>query len=117
MANSIDMNFIRHLYEIAKSDLYTLLIKGSKDELDYIGDVTFFGPMVDLEYRRVNRSSLDSIGLLLVCQNTIDKLLKNDMQMWGATNRISKFYGFSPNSITNKFELSLSLKKEVPESK
>ena len=117
MENSVDMNFILHLYEIVKSDLYTLLIKGSKDELDYIGDVTFLGPIVNLEYRRANRSGLDFIGLLQVCQNTIDELLKNDMRMWGTTNRINKFYGFSPNSnYTNKFGLSLSLKKEVSES-
>lgn len=110
MTNSVDMNFILHLYKIAKSDLYTLLIKGSKDKLDYIGDVTFLGPTVTLEYRRANRSGLDFIGLLQVCQNTIDELLKNDMRMWATTNRINKFYGFSPDSNNlGKFELALTL--------
>ena len=110
---SAEMNLVMHLYEIAKSDLYTLLIKGSKDELDYIGDVTFFGPIVEFDYRRVNRTNLDYTGLLLLCQNTIDKLLKNDVRLWGKTDAIEKFYSFSPNSLClNKFELSLTLKDE-----
>ena len=115
---SAEINLIMHLYEIAKSDLYTLLIKGSKDKLEYIGDVTFLGPIVEFNYRRVNRTGLDYTGLLLLCQNTVDKLLKNDARLWGKTDAIEKFYSFSPNSNNLcEFNLSLTLKEKASESK
>ena len=110
MENSVDMNLIMHLYEIAKKDLYTLLIQGSANKLDYVGEAMFLGPIVDLEYRRVNRTQ-DYTELLLACQNIITPLLKNDIMLWGKTDAVEKFYTFSPNSNNlGKFNLSLTLK-------
>ena len=114
---SVETNLFLHLYEIAKRDLYTLLIKNSENKLDYVGKITRFGSIVEFDYRRVNRTRLDYTGLLQMCQQ-IAPLLKNDMEMWGTTNRISKFYGFSPNSNNLcEFNLSLTLKEEASESK
>ena len=113
MANSVDMNLIMHLYEIAKKDLYTLLVKGSTNKLDFVGEAMFLGPIVDLEYRRVNRTQMDYTELLLACQNIITPLLKNDIMLWGKTDAVEKFYTFSPNSNNlGKFNLSLTLKAE-----
>ena len=113
MANSNDMNFILHLYKIAKRDLYTLLIQGSANKLDYVGEIIRFGSIVDLEYRRVNRTQMDYTELLLACQNIITPLLKNDIMLWGKTDAVEKFYTFSPNSNNlGKFNLSLTLKAE-----
>ena len=113
MENSVDMNLIMHLYEIAKKDLYTLLIQGSANKLDYVGELTHFGSIVDLEYRRVNRTQMDYTELLLACQNIITPLLKNDIMLWGKTDAVEKFYTFSPNSNNlGKFNLSLTLKAE-----
>ena len=112
MENSVDMNLIMHLYEIAKKDLYTLLVKGSTNKLDFVGEAMFLGPIVDLEYRRVNRTQMDYTELLLACQN-ITPLLKNDIMLWGKTDAVEKFYTFSPNSNNlGKFNLSLTLKDE-----
>ena len=112
MANLNDINFIQHLYKIAKRDLYTLLVKGSTNKLDFVGDAMFLGPIVDLEYRRVNRTQMDYTELLLACQN-ITPLLKNDIMLWGKTDAVEKFYTFSPNSNNlGKFNLSLTLKAE-----
>ena len=111
MANSNDMNFILHLYKIAKRDLYTLLVKGSTNKLDFVGEAMFLGPIVDLEYRRVNRTQMDYTEFLLACQNIITPLLKNDIMLWGKTDAVEKFYTFSPNSNNlGKFNLSLTLK-------
>ena len=112
MENAVDMNLIMHLYEIAKKDLYTLLVKGSTNKLDFVGEAMFLGPIVDLEYRRVNRTQMDYTELLLACQN-ITPLLKNDIMLWGKTDAVEKFYTFSPNSNNvGKFNLSLTLKDE-----
>ena len=113
MANTNDMNFILHLYKIAKRDLYTLLVKGSTNKLDFVGEAMFLGPIVDLEYRRVNRTQMDYTELLLACQNIITPLLKNDIMLWCKTDAVEKFYTFSPNSNNlGKFNLSLTLKAE-----
>ena len=110
--NSVEMNLIMHLYEVAKRDLYTLLVKGSTNKLDFVGEAMFLGPIVDLEYRRVNRTQMDYTELLLACQN-ITPLLKNDIMLWGKTDAVEKFYTFSPNSNNlGKFNLSLTLKDE-----
>ena len=112
MANSVEMNLVMHLYEVAKRDLYTLLVKGSTNKLDFVGEAMFLGPIVDLEYRRVNRTQMDYTELLLACQN-ITPLLKNDIMLWGKTDAVEKFYTFSPNSNNlGKFNLSLTLKDE-----
>ena len=113
MANSNDMNFILHLYKIAKRDLYTLLVKGSTHKPDFVGEAMFLGPIVDLEYRRVNRTQMDYTELLIVCRNIITPLLKNDIRLWGKTDAVEEFYSFSPNSeCLNKFKLCLTLKAE-----
>ena len=113
MANSNDMNFILHLYKIAKRDLYTLLVKGSTNKLDFVGEAMFLGTIVQFDYRRVNRTGLDYIGLLQMCQQTITPMLKNDIRLWGKTDVVDTFYSFSPNSNNlGKFELALTLKAE-----
>ena len=113
MENSVDTNLIMHLYEIAKRDLYTLLIQGSTNKLAYVGEITRFGSIVDLEYRRVNRTQMDYTELLIVCRNIITPLLKNDIRLWGKTDAVEEFYSFSPNSeCLNKFKLCLTLKDE-----
>ena len=83
-----------------------------------MGEITRFGSIVDLEYRRVNRTQMDYTELLLACQNIITPLLKNDIMLWGKTDAVEKFYTFSPNSNNlGKFNLSLTLKEEASESK
>ena len=111
--NSVEMNLIMNLYEIAKRDLYTLLVKGSTNKLDFVGETMFLGPIVQFDYRRDNRTGLDYIGLLQMCQQTITPLLKNDIRLWGKTDAVETFYSFSPNSKNlGKFELALTLKSE-----
>ena len=111
--NSVEMNLIMHLYEVAKRDLYTLLVKGSTNKLDFVGETMFLGTIVQFDYRRVNRTGLDYIGLLQMCQQTITPMLKNDIRLWGKTEAVEEFYSFSPNSeCLNKFKLCLTLKDE-----
>ena len=111
--NSVEMNLVMHLYEVAKRDLYTLLVKGSTNKLDFVGEAMFLGTIVQFDYRRVNRTGLDYIGLLQMCQQTITPMLKNDIRLWGKTDVVDTFYSFSPNSNNlGKFELALTLKAE-----
>ena len=110
---SAEMNLVMHLYEVAKRDLYTLLVKGSTNKLDFVGETMILGTIVQIDYRRVNRTGLDYIGLLQMCQQTITPMLKNDIRLWGKTDIIDTFYSFSPNSnVMGKFELALTLKAE-----
>ena len=111
--NSAEMNLIMHLYEVAKSDLYTLLVKGSTNKLDFVGETMFLDTIVRFDYRRVNRTGLDYVGLLQMCQQTITPMLKNDIRLWGKTDIVDTFYSFSPNSNNpGEFELALTLKAE-----
>ena len=111
--NSVEMNLIMHLYEVAKRDLYTLLVKGSTNKLDFVGETMFLNTIVQFDYRRVNRTGLDYVSLLQMCQRTITPMLKNDIRLWGKTDIIDRFYSFSPNSNNlSEFELALTLKAE-----
>ena len=113
MANSNDMNFILHLYKIAKRDLYTLLVKGSKNKLDFIGEIKFIGSVISIEYRGiVNPAGLNYASALHLCVTTVDKMLKNDIRLWKKTEIMDEFFGFSPNiNRPNDYELSLALTK------
>ena len=99
--------------EMAKSDLYILLVEGSKNKLDFIGEIKSLGSVINIYYRGiVNPAGLNYVDALHLCVTTVDKMLKNDIRLWGKTEIIDEFFGFSPNiNRPNDYELSLALTK------
>ena len=118
MENFVELDFITRLYEMVKTDLYTLLVEESEDKLDYRGKPSFIGKrenggFASFKYSVINPTNLSYIDLLKVCHSTIDVMLKRDIKMWDKADTVEDFYGYSPSvDTTTHFELSLKFKKE-----
>ena len=115
------IDFIGRLYETVKSDLYTLLVDGSTNKVDYNDKVTFFGKgenagLVSFEYLLVNPTNISYTELVQVCCLTLNHMLKQDIRLWGKSEAVEEFYGLFPNCDSNTgFELSLKFKAESNE--
>ena len=112
------IDFIGRLYETTKSDLYTLLVDGSTNKVDYNDKITFIGKrenagLVSFEYLLVNPTNISYTELVQVCCLTLNHMLKQDIRLWGKAEVLEEFYGLSPKCDTNTaFELSLKFKAE-----
>ena len=110
------IDFIGRLYETVKSDLYTLLVDGSTNKVDYNDKVTFFGKgenvgLVTFEYLLVNPTNISYIELVQACGLVLNHMLKQDIRLWGKAEIIEEFYGLSPMCDTNTgFTLSIKFK-------
>ena len=115
------IDFIGRLYETVKSDLYTLLVDGSTNKVDYNDKVTFFGKgenvgLVSFEYLLVNPTNISYTELVQVCCLTLNHMLKQDIRLLGKAEVVEEFYGLFPKCDSNTgFELSLKLKAESNE--
>ena len=118
METFIEIDFITRLYELVKTDLYTLLVDVSTNKLDYKGRVSFIGRrkaggFASIKYSVADPTNLDYIGLLQVCHFAIDGMLMRDIKMWGKSDVVEDFYGFSPSvDTTTHFEISVKFKEE-----
>ena len=114
--NAID--FVGRLYELVKTDLYTLLVDGSTNKIDYKGKVSFIGRreaggLVNIAYLLVNPTDMGYNELVQVCCFTLNNMLKHDIQMWKKADTVEEFYGISPKFDSSvQFELSLKWKAE-----
>ena len=113
MENNAELDFAIRMYEMVKGDLYTLLVEGSKNKLDFIGEIKSLGSVINIDYRGiVNPAGLNYDGALHLCITTVDKMLKNDIRLWGKTEIIDEFFGLTPKKYCpNDYELSLVLTK------
>lgn len=120
MENFTEIEFITRMYEMAKSDLHTLLVAKSKNGIDYLGDFTVIGGKVikiaTIRYTVCNPTSMNYREMFRACCFIVNNMLKHDMKLWNVSNEVENFYGFSPkvDSVVN-FELSLNLKSEESE--
>ena len=84
------VNGIR-LYETIKKDLYTLLVKESKEVFDYEGDVEMDAVRVEFEYEPSIAFNMDYDSSITIVR-TIKCMLKHDIMLWGKTQGISKLF-------------------------
>lgn len=84
------VNGIR-LYETIKKDLYTLLVKGSKEVFDYEGNVEMEAERVEFEYEPSIAFNMDYDSSITIVR-TIKYMLKHDIMLWDKTQGISKLF-------------------------
>ena len=84
------VNGIR-LYETIKKDLYTLLVKESKDVFDYEGDVEMEADLVKFEYEPSIALNIDYDSSITIVR-MIKYMLKHDIMLWDKTQGISKLF-------------------------
>ena len=84
------VNGIR-LYETIKKDLYTLLIKESKEVFDYEGDVEMEADLVKFEYEPSIALNIDYDSSITIVR-MIKYMLKHDIMLWDKTQGISKLF-------------------------
>ena len=114
MENFAEIDFVTRLYEAAKADLYTLLVDGSTNKLEYTGNFDRVGGessrFVTIEYTTIPTPGLDYISLLQVCHYTIIGMLKRDIKLWSKTELVEDFW-FSPKvHSTTLVSMSVALK-------
>ena len=117
MENFAEVDFIAtRLYEVAKTDLHTLLVDGSSNKMDYSGNFNVIGGkperFVTIEYDIISPPGLDYIGLLQVCHYIIIGMLKRDIKLWSKAGLVEDFW-FSPKvDSRTRISMSLTLKAE-----
>ena len=84
------VNGIR-LYETIKKDLYTLLVKESKEVFDYEGDVEMEADLVKFEYEPSIALNIDYDSSITIVR-MIKYMLKHDIMLWDKTQGISKLF-------------------------
>lgn len=84
------VNGIR-LYETIKKDLYTLLVKESREVFDYEGNVEMEAERVEFEYEPSIAFNLDYDSSITIVR-TIKYMLKHDIMLWDKTQGISKLF-------------------------
>ena len=84
------VNGIR-LYETIKKDLYTLLVKESKEVFDYEGDVEMDADWVEFEYEPSIALNMDYDSSIIIVR-MIKYILKHDIMLWDKTQGISKLF-------------------------
>ena len=118
MENLNVINFVGMLYELAKADLYMLLVNESSNKCEYKGKLTHVGErknggLVKLSYLVVNSTNMGYNDLVQACCFTLNNMLKTDIALWKKAEMIDEFYGISPKfDSAVQFELSLKWKAE-----
>lgn len=84
------VNGIR-LYETIKKDLYTLLVKDSREVFDYEGSVEIETERVEFEYEPSIAFNIDYDSSITIVR-TIKCMLKHDIMLWDKTQGISKLF-------------------------
>ena len=84
------VNGIR-LYETIKKDMHTLLVKESKEVLDYEGDVEMEAGCVKFEYEPSIALNIDYDSSITIVR-TIKYMLKHDIMLWDKTQGILKLF-------------------------
>ena len=84
------VNGIR-LYETIKKDLYTLLVKESKEVFDYEGNVEMEAERVEFEYEPSVAFNMDYDSSITIVR-TIKYMLKHDIMLWDKTQGITKLF-------------------------
>ena len=84
------INGIR-LYETIKKDLYTLLVKESREVFDYEGNVDMESERVEFEYDPSIAINMDYDSSITIVR-TIKYMLKHDIMLWDKTQGISKLF-------------------------
>ena len=84
------VNGIR-LYETIKKDLYTLLVKESREVFDYEGSVEMEAERVEFEYEPSIAFNMDYDSSITIVR-TIKYMLKHDIMLWDKTQGISKLF-------------------------
>ena len=79
------------LYETMKKDLYTLLIKESREAFDYEGNVEIEAERVEFEYDPSIAFNMDYDSSITIVR-TIKYMLKHDIMLWDKTQGISKLF-------------------------
>ena len=79
------------LYETMKKDLYTLLVKESKEVFDYEGNVEMEADRVEFEYEPTIAFNMDYDSSITIVR-TIKYMLKHDIMLWDKTQGISKLF-------------------------
>ena len=79
------------LYETMKKDLYTLLIKESREAFDYEGNVEMEAERVEFEYDPSIAFNMDYDSSITIVR-TIKCMLKHDIMLWDKTRGISKLF-------------------------
>ena len=115
MENFAEIDFITtRLYEVAKTDLHTLLVDGSSNKMDYSGNFNVIGGkperFVTIEYDIISPPGLDYIGLLQVCHYIIIGMLKRDIKLWSKAGLVEDFWFFPKVDSRTKISMSLTLK-------
>ena len=89
MFNSNEIQNAIAFYEVLKTDLNTLLVKGSKSPLDYLGEIETQPYAVTIEYQisepNQNRETFD---LLLDVGVILEHMVKTDIRLWDKTSGI-----------------------------
>ena len=84
------VNGIR-LYETIKKDLYTLLVKESREVFDYEGNVEMETDRAEVEYEPFIGFKVDYDSSIAIVR-TIKCMLKHDIMLWGKTQGVSKLF-------------------------
>ena len=79
------------LYETMKKDLYTLLIKESREAFDYEGNVEMETDHAEFEYEPSIGFNVDYDSSITIVR-TIKYMLKHDIMLWDKTQGISKLF-------------------------
>ena len=79
------------LYETMKKDLYTLLIKESREAFNYEGNVEMEADRVEFEYEPSIGFNVDYDSSITIVR-TIKYMLKHDIMLWDKTQGISKLF-------------------------
>lgn len=90
ISTSTVVNGIR-LYETIKKDLYTLLVKESREVFDYEGNVEMEAERVEFEYEPSIAFNMDYDSSITIVR-TIKYMLKHDIMLWDKTQGISKLF-------------------------
>ena len=116
MENFAEIDFITtRLYEVAKTDLHTLLVDGSSNKMDYSGNFNVIGGkperrFVTIDYDNISPPGLDYISLLQICHYIIIGMLKRDIKLWSKAGLVEDFW-FSPKvDYRTRIRMSLTLK-------
>ena len=80
-----------HLYETIKTDLYTLLVKESREVFDYEGNVEIEAERVEFEYDPSIAFNMDYDSSITIVRK-IKYMLKHDIMLWDKTQGISKLF-------------------------
>ena len=79
------------LYETMKKDLYTLLIKESREAFDYEGNVEMEADRAEFEYEPFIGFNVEYDSSIAIVR-TIKCMLKHDIMLWDKTQGISKLF-------------------------